>query len=97
MLEPSGVRFSRNFRRRLPNNQVSTEQPLSSDPIGLNVLSFAQSDIDAAVARRDLLAVAGRSAEFDAVNRLLNKGSKLKDLVLSSPILAQTEDDSTQL
>jgi hypothetical protein len=33
------------------------------------------------------LAIAGRSAEFDAANKLLNSGSKLESLKFTEPVL----------
>jgi hypothetical protein len=92
MLQPSGVRFSGSFRRRLPNGQITPEQPLSSEPIWDAVLAFAKAEIDRGISTENLLAVAGRSAEFDVVNQLAEKGSKLSDIVLTSIVLAWSEN-----
>jgi hypothetical protein len=91
MLEPSGVHFSNSFQRRLTDGQVTPEQPLSSQPIWNEVLAFAKSEIDHGISPEDLLAVAGRCAEFDAVNQLLNRRSKMKDIHLTPVVLLWPE------
>lgn len=87
LLSRSGVRFSDNFRRLLPDGSISTEKPLSSEPVWESLVTFAQSEIERGMAEHDILAVAGRSAEFHAVNQLLQSGSRLENVVLSTPVL----------
>jgi hypothetical protein len=50
-------------------------------------VSFAKAEVGRGVSEKDLLAVAGHSAEFDAANQLLNRGSRLEDLVLTTALL----------
>lgn len=83
----AGTRFSSTFQRRTANGELSSERPLSSEPLWEEVVSFAKAEARRGAAERDLLAVAGRSAEFDGVNQLLNRGSKLEDLVLTTALL----------
>jgi hypothetical protein len=94
MLRRCGVRFSDTYRRKLPDGQVSAEQPLSSEPLWGPALAFGRAEIERNVTSEDLLAVAGRSAEFDAVNQMLKKGSNLKDVVLTPALLAWPGVDS---
>jgi hypothetical protein len=92
MLEPSGVLFSGSFRLRLANGQITPERPLVSEPIWNEVLAFAKRQIDGGISAKDILAIAARSAEFDAVNQLLNKGAKLENLSLTSVVFTWPED-----
>ena len=91
LLEKSGVRFPNTFRRKTPSGEISPEREFSSDPVWNEIVSFAQNEIKIGVSPADLLATAGRSADFDAVNQLLRKGAILKDVVLTSPILLWPE------
>jgi hypothetical protein len=92
MLEPSGVRFSRGFQQRLANGQITPEKLLASEPIWNEALAFAKTEIDRGISPKDCLAIAARSAEFDAVNQLLNKGAKLQNLILTPVVLTWPDD-----
>jgi hypothetical protein len=50
-------------------------------------MSFARAEQGRGVAGKDLLAIASHSAEFDAVNQLLNRGADPEDVVLSTAVL----------
>jgi hypothetical protein len=91
LLEPSGARFSSNFRRRLEDGQLSEERPLASQPVWNAVLGYAQNEVARGVSPEDLLAVAGRSAEFDAANQLLKNGSQLKNIAFTPVVLLWAE------
>lgn len=80
------------LKRRQANGTLSSEWLLTSSPVWGNVLAFAQEEVKHGVSREDMLAVAGRSAEFDAVNQMLNKGSNLKQIVLTTTLLMWPED-----
>lgn len=54
-------------------------------------MKFGRNELGRGVAPKDLLAVAGRSAEFDAANRLLNEGSNLQDVILTPAVLSWLE------
>ncbi len=95
ILRNSGARFSQTFRRKLPGG-ASEELPLSSDPVWNEAVAFAYAEAERGVAGKDLLAVAARSAEFDAANRLLNKGSKLENIAFTSPVLNWPESGPDQ-
>jgi hypothetical protein len=86
LLANSGARFSDSFQRRLPDGQLSESRPLSSEPIWNLISSLAKEELSSGISKDRLLSVAGRSAEIDAANQLLNKGSKLEDIVFSAPV-----------
>lgn len=83
----SGLRFSETYRRALPNGTYSASVSLSSDKLWNEAKRFAEAEIENGVNGQRLLAIAGRSAEFDAANKLLNSGSKLEDIKLIEPVL----------
>lgn len=87
LLGKAGTRFSEMFQRMTPSGDLSAERPLSSEPVWGEVVSFAQAEAGRGVSRKDLLAVAGRSAELDAANQLLRQGSKLEGLILTTALL----------
>jgi hypothetical protein len=91
LLGNSGVQFSSSFQRQEANSQVSSERQLSSEPVWDGVVAFAREEVKRGASPKDLIAVAGRSAEFDAVNQMLNKGSNLKDIVLTPTLLTWPE------
>jgi hypothetical protein len=91
LLEHLGARFSRTFRRRLEDGEISAERYLSSEPVWNAVVAFARNEADRGVKAKDLVAVAGRSAEFDAANQLLNKGSKLENVAFAPTLLTWPE------
>src|SRR5262249_24038236 len=82
MLRNSGAKFSNMFRRSQPGD-ISQELPLSSDPIWNAALAFASAELQSGVSKMDIFILAARSAEFDAANQLLNRVSKLEDIVFN--------------
>ena len=85
------MQFPNTFQRRLTNGTISSERLLSSEPVWNDAIEFARDEAERGISGEDLLAVAGRSAEFDAVNQLLNKGSNLRDIVLTPTLLTWLE------
>jgi len=92
LLADSGVTFSDSFRRKLSDGSLSANRLLEEEPLWAEVLSFAKEERRAGVSGEALLVVAARSAEFDAVNQLANRGSRLEHLVMT-PIIFQWPDD----
>ena len=92
LLADSGVRFSNSFQRKLGDGSLSAQRLLEEEPLWAEVVSFAAAERHAGVTRKALLMVAARSGEFDAVNQLLNEGSKLENIAMT-PILFQWSDD----
>ena len=95
ILTGTGTRFSDMLRTRQHNASLSHGQKLASKPLWTEIMSFARAEQAAGVAGKDLLAIASHSAEFDAVNRLLNRGSKPEDLALSTAVLVWPEEGPT--
>ena len=91
LLTKTGARFSDSFQRKLPTG-VLQEHLLSSEPVWSAALEFARSESQRHTSAQDFLAVAGRSAEFQAANELLNRGSKLENLVFTPYLLLWPED-----
>ena len=87
MLTPSGARFPSTYRRKLADGQVSKELPLESESVWKAAKAFAGEELERGVSAQNVLAVAGRSAEFDALNQLLNNGSNLANVALTSVLL----------
>jgi len=83
LLRNSGVQFSNSFTRAASPLKI---QSLSWVPVWVPLLAYAESEIRGGAGSHELLRVAGRSAEFQAINQMLDKGAELKNLVLT-PIL----------
>ena len=83
ILAGTGPRFSDMFQRRQQDGSLSPERILGSEPVWTEIMSFAKPEQSRGVTRTDLLAIASRSAEFDAVNQLLNRGANPEDIALS--------------
>ncbi len=92
LLGKAGTRFSDTFQRMTPCGDLTAERPLSSEPVWGEAVCFAEAEVARGVSNKDLLAVAGRSAEFDAANRLLNRGSQLENLILGTALFRWPED-----
>lgn len=91
ILTSKGVKFANSFRRRLSDGGVSASKLLSSEPLWEACVAFANMEAKSGVSGKDLWIIAARSAEFHAVNQMLNGGSKLKDLILTSSVLMWPE------
>ena len=91
ILVSKGVKFADTFRRTLSEGQLSADKPLSSEPLWKACVAFANTEVRSGVSGKELLVIAARSAEFDAVNRLLNGGSKLEQITLLPPVLMWPE------
>jgi hypothetical protein len=92
ILADAGVIFCDRFQRKLGDGRLSAEQPLDSDPLWAEALSFARAETQSGVAGAALLEIAARSSEFDAANRLANQGSKLRNTVLTSTVFQWPEE-----
>lgn len=94
ILTDTGTRFSDMFRRRLHDGTLSPERTLASEPAWTEVMRFAKAE-QGQVTGSELVAVAAHSAEFDAVNQLLNQGAKPEDIALTTAVLAWPEEGPT--
>ena len=86
ILSESGVGFCDRFQRKLADGSLSAERRLDSEPLWAEIVSFARSEKGSGVTGDALLAVAGRSSEFDGVNQLANRGSKLTEIALTPTV-----------
>jgi hypothetical protein len=93
LLAGTGPRFSDMLQRRRHDGGLSHEQTLAAEPLWTEIMSFARAEQGRGVPGKDLLALAARSAEFDAVNQLLNRGAKPEDITLSTVVLAWPDND----
>jgi hypothetical protein len=89
LLANKGIHFSDSFQRQLPGGGHSTPMFFTSEPVWNAAESFARAEVEGGLSPKDLLAVALRSAEVHAVDALLEQGSKLQDIHLTSPLLSQ--------
>jgi hypothetical protein len=81
LFKSGGPSFADTYQCMREDGSVSGEHRLSDEPIFVHALAIADT-----ADRETMLAVAGRSAELNAINKALHAGSKLENLVLSPPI-----------
>jgi len=84
----SGVRFSDSFTRSTSPPKMHSFSLL---PEWVFFLAHAESEIRRGATRQEILMVAGRSAEFQAINQLLDRKAELKNIVLTSVMLPWPE------
>jgi hypothetical protein len=92
VLADVGTRFSDRFQRRQRDGNFSPESALFSDRLWREIFSFAVTEKQSGVGGKDVLAIAARGSEFDAVNQLLKQGVKAEDIVLTTPVFSLPED-----
>lgn len=91
ILRSTGAQFSNTFRRRKTDGTYE-ELPFASNQVFNAAVAFANDEAAHGVSGKDLLAIAARSAEFDAANQLLKTGSKLANAAFGPSVLTWTED-----
>lgn len=89
LLSQSGVRFSGKFLRESNSHGGSPEHLLASDPVWLEIAGYAARHPPPG--QNELLRIVARSAEFGVINQMLNKGSRMQDLILSPLVLKWPE------
>lgn len=89
LLRKSGVQFSNSFIR--VGSPLET-QSLSSIPLWSSLVAYAESEPGRGATSQQILMVAGRSAEFQAINEMLDTKAELKNLVLTPIRLPWPED-----
>jgi hypothetical protein len=87
LMANTGARFSSYFCRKFKDGNISSEQLFSSEPLWNAAVGFAKREIARGIPAAHLLFVAGRSPEFEAANKLLEKGSHLENVAFTPPIL----------
>lgn len=83
-----GVTVPDSFIRAVDDENFSDACPLDAEPLWLPAKAFA-ARASTWMANQDFLAIARRSAEFDAVNNACNKGSDPKNLVGGPPVFTR--------
>jgi hypothetical protein len=92
LLERSGAVLPDFYFRLSPTGNL-VQHSLDSEPVWKASIEFAKAEIAmGTISSQDLLAIAARSAEFDAANNALNAGHALKDGVFSPCTLNWPED-----
>ena len=71
--------------------QYSLSCRFASEPLWNAAIVFATAEIERGKKGRDLLLIAGRSAEFDAVNKLLNTGALAENIRLDASTFSWPE------
>lgn len=90
-LQGTGIQFCDLYERGVPGG-VRKQKSLSSEPVWTAAFEYASTELRRGIAREDMVAVAGRSAEFEAANQLLQQGSRPEDLHLTALRLPWPED-----
>lgn len=80
------------FQWRTSTGEVSAEQSLSSEPVWVEIIDFAKTEVSRGVSKEEWLALVGRSAELGAINHMLNQGAKLMNVVLTSVLLTWPDE-----
>jgi hypothetical protein len=86
MLAKTSVRLADTYRRTAPRGTNSLSSPFASDRLWNEDTRFASAEVERGVSGEDLLTIAGRSAEFDAANKLLHSGAQLKDTKFTATV-----------
>lgn len=88
-LEHTGAGFADTFRRGSPH---APSRDLLTEPVWRAALEYAREEVRRGVTEEDVLALAGRSAEFNAASQLMTDGSKLSDIRFTEPLLMWPEE-----
>lgn len=90
LFERKKVRFSEFYEQQLPSGRKETRR-LTAEPVWIPTVEFARAEIGQGISAQDLLNVAGRSAEGDALNQALNRGNNIEDGSLGMTIVPWRE------
>lgn len=82
-LEHLNINFQDYIQRVDRKGNITEKIKLADIPIYMEALSFAKKDAELFVDNDQFLAIASYNAEFKVVNEMLNKGSKVENLVVS--------------
>lgn len=91
ILTKSALQFPESYRRISADGTFSPPIQLTTEPLWNEAMAFAKAEVGSGKKGRDLLLIAGRSAEFDAANKLLNTGAKLEHIRFDAPTLRWPE------
>jgi hypothetical protein len=91
LLDGTGVRFADHYVRQTALGRVIGTKPLADEPVFREGLSIACEV--SAHGGGAFLAVAARSAEYQAVSRALDGGARAEDLECHPPVMIAGHDD----
>jgi hypothetical protein len=89
MLDGMGIRFEDYYVRQTARGHVIGQKPLMEEPVFREGLAIANELSGAGEA---FIVVAGWSAEYQAINKALNSGSRPEDLQCAPPIVFAEHD-----
>jgi len=88
-LEHTGAGFADTFRRGSPH---APSRDLLTEPVWRAALEYAREEVRRGVTEEDVLALAGRSAEFNAASQLMTEGNQLSSIRFTEPLLVWPEE-----
>ncbi len=81
ILESSGIVFSNYYQVSEYNGEISELRPLQDEEVFNEAIAIAIAN-SSSLCGDELLVIAGRSAEFNVINELLNEGAFMNELEL---------------
>jgi len=87
ILSRLNIQLASSFIQLYLDGTRSVEQPLASDPMWQEITNFAEHARQQ-MSKRNVLQIAARSAEFDAVNQLLSRGAQTQDIEFTPLLLS---------
>jgi hypothetical protein len=90
LLDGMGVHFEDYYARQTSGGRVIGQKLLADEPVFREGLAAADEMSGDGAA---YLAVAGRSAEYQAINRAMNAGARPEDLRCAPPVVFADHDD----
>jgi hypothetical protein len=94
VLERPEFRLPSTYQLMSADGQKFAQRRFADEPVYVEALRIATTAAGGGLPRNDFLAIAGRSAEFRAVNDALLKGSELKNLAPSEPVVSFPDQSS---
>jgi hypothetical protein len=91
----SGVVLSNFFQRMDKNANKLPEQLLTSVPLWNEIVTYAQSELQTGIPQEDIVIIASRSAEYNAISDLIKKGAKLNG-IRTTPLLFGWPEDGPE-
>ncbi|MCC6538969.1 MAG: hypothetical protein IT162_15550 [Bryobacterales bacterium] len=88
-LEHTGAEFAGTFRRGSPQ---APSRDLLTEPVWRAALAYAREEVRRGVTEEDVLALAGRSAEFNVASQLMTGDTKLSEIRFTEPLLMWPEE-----
>ena len=90
MLDGMGIQFQDQYVRQTARGHIIGEKPLMDEPVFREGLAIANELSEGGDA---FMAVAACSAEYQAINKAMNQGSRPEDLRCAPPVVFADHDD----